>query len=274
MRLDRPIGWLLLLWPTWLALWGATSGAPSIRSIVVFTLGVIVMRSAGCVINDWADRHVDGRVQRTRHRPIVSGEVSGKEALGLFVLLLGLALFLVCFLNKQAILFSGIALALAATYPFMKRYTHFPQVVLGAAFAWGIPMAYVAETGELPFSAIVLFLATVLWTVAFDTIYAMVDREDDVKVGIKSTAIVFGKYDTLAVAVLQTSALSLFGIWGKLIGLNFFYAIGFVIACGLSLYQQWLIRAREPKACFRAFLNSHWIAAVLFMGMCLSQTLH
>lgn len=269
MRLDRPIGWLLLLWPTWLALWGSTQGKPSLRGIVVFTLGVIVMRSAGCVINDWADRHVDGSVKRTCQRPIVSHQVDEKEALSLFALLLVVAFFLVCFLNKQAMVLSGIAVVLAMIYPFMKRYTHFPQVILGAAFAWGIPMAYVAETKVLAPSAGVLFFATILWTMAFDTIYAIVDREDDIKIGIKSTAIAFGDYDLWIVGGLQASALLLFGYWGKLIGLSYFYAIGFSIAVGLSCYQQWMIRTREPEACFRAFLNSHWIGAILFIGMCL-----
>lgn len=269
MRLDRPIGWLLLLWPTWLALWAAASGAPSLKNIVVFTLGVIVMRSAGCVINDWADRRVDGGVRRTRHRPLVAGLVSEKEALRLFVLLLIIAFILVCFLNPLTIMLSSVAVIIATLYPFMKRYTHFPQFVLGAAFAWGIPMAYVAEINALPFSAMVLFFATVLWTMAFDTIYAMVDREDDLKIGVKSTAIAFGQYDTVAVGLLQCSALLLFGYWGVLSKLGIFYFTGFGIACGLSVYQQCLIRLREPQACFRAFLNSHWIGAVLFLGMSL-----
>lgn len=269
MRLDRPIGWLLLLWPTWLALWGASKGVPSIKNIVVFTLGVIVMRSAGCVINDWADRRVDGDVRRTCHRPLVAGQVSEKEALRLFVLLLIVAFILVCFLNPLTIMLSSVAVLLATIYPFMKRYTHFPQTVLGAAFAWGVPMAYVAEINTLPFSAMILFFATVCWTMAFDTIYAMVDREDDLKIGIKSTAIAFGQYDTVAIGLLQFSALLLFAYWGVLSELGIFYFIGFGMACGLSFYQQWLIRLREPQACFRAFLNSHWIGATLFIGMSL-----
>ena len=272
MRLDRPIGWLLLLWPTWLALWGASQGRPSIKGIVVFTLGVVLMRSAGCVINDWADRGIDGQVTRTKERMIVSGKVSEKEAIFVFFFLLLMAFILVCFLNTFSILLSFVAVLLAATYPFMKRYTHFPQVILGAAFAWGIPMAYASEIGYINTSAISLYLATVFWTIAFDTIYAMVDKPDDIKIGVKSTAIFFGRFDKMMVAIFQLMALSLFAYWGSQIGLGRIFEGSVIIALLLSLYQQWLIQDSNAKKCFRAFLNSHWIGAVLFLGMWLDFT--
>lgn len=267
MRLHRPVGWLLLLWPTLMALWGASRGKPSGFLIVVFTLGVIVMRSAGCVINDWADRHVDGHVKRTRERPLVSGKVQEKEALWLFSGLILFAFLLVCMLNLMTLKLSVIALALAATYPFMKRYTHFPQVVLGAAFGWGIPMAYAAQSESVPLEAWILFSAMLLWTVAFDTIYAMVDKDDDLKIGVKSTAIGFGKFDKFAVASLQGGALVLFGLWGVSTGLGMFYATGWLTAFALSIYQQWRIQSRDPATCFKAFLNNQWIGLALFIGM-------
>lgn len=267
MRLHRPIGWLLLLWPTLMALWGAGQGRPSLHLIVVFTLGVIVMRSAGCVINDLADIKIDGHVQRTRERPLVTGRVHKQDALMLFSGLIALAFLLVCATNGLTMRLSVVALMLASVYPFMKRYTHFPQVVLGAAYAWGIPMAYAAQTNTVPIAAGVLFGAMVLWTVAFDTVYAMVDKEDDLKIGVKSTAIGFGKWDTLAVASLQAAALALFALWGMLTGLGILYALGWLFAVAVSVYQQYLIQDRSPTACFKAFLNNQWIGFALFVGM-------
>jgi 4-hydroxybenzoate polyprenyltransferase len=252
-----------------MALWGSSGGSPSMGAIVVFTLGVIVMRSAGCVVNDWADRGFDGHVTRTRNRVLVSGKVSEKEAKCLFGGLILLAFILVCFLNTFTIFLSLGALLLATGYPFMKRYTHFPQVVLGAAFAWGIPMAYASQLNRVDSSAWWLFSAAVFWAMAYDTIYAMVDREDDLKIGVKSTAIIFGKWDRVLVAIFQTLTLVCFAYWGKLIGLGIFYSIGMVIAICLSLYQQIIIHQRDPSQCFKAFVNSHWVGAVLFFCMML-----
>lgn len=271
MRLHRPIGWLLLLWPTLMALWGASHGKPSLDLIIIFTLGVIVMRSAGCVINDYADQNIDGHVSRTRDRPLVTGQVHKREALCLFGGLIMLAFLLVCATNSMTLKLSIVALLLACCYPFMKRYTHFPQVVLGAAYGWGIPMAYAAQTETVPLTAWILYAAMLLWTVAFDTVYAMVDKEDDLKIGVKSTAIGFGRLDKLAVASLQAGSLTLFAIWGVATGLGKFYALGWLVAFALSVYQQYLIQDREPSACFKAFLNNQWVGLALFMGQTLSH---
>lgn len=268
MRLDKPIGWLLLLWPTLLALWGAGRSAPSWVLGSIFTLGVIVMRSAGCVINDWADRRIDGKVLRTAQRPLAHGSVTAEAAIVLFLGLLISAFGLVWATNSITIILSIGAVCLASVYPFMKRYTHYPQVILGMAFAWGIPMAYAARTEQVPIEAGILYLATVLWTVAFDTIYAMVDRQDDLKIGVKSTAIAFGKWDLWMIGILQCGALMSFAVWGKLAGLGTGYALGWWAASGWSVYQQYTIRSRAPAACFRAFLRSHWVGAFLWLGAC------
>ena len=269
MRLDRPVGTLLLLWPTLWAVWIAGDGAPSLRTVIVFVLGVIVMRAAGCVINDVADRHIDGHVTRTRERPLATGAVTARQALALFAGLVAIAFVLVLFLNTFTILLAFGGLALAVLYPFMKRYTHLPQVVLGAAFSWAIPMAFAAETGSVPAIAWLLYTANLLWTVAYDTEYAMVDRDDDLKIGVKSTAILFGEMDRLMIAALQT--LALFALWllGRQLGFGAFWQAGLVLAAGLFAWQHWLIRDRHRDGCFKAFLNNQWVGLTLFTALLL-----
>lgn len=266
-RMDRPIGTLLLLWPTLWSLWIAAKGVPSIKNLVIFVLGVIVMRAAGCVINDFADRKIDGRVERTKHRPLATGAVSSREALGLFVALCLIAFALVLFTDPLTVKLSVGGLLLAFCYPFMKRHTHLPQVVLGAAFAWGIPMAYAAEAGELHQGMWLIYLAVVLWTVAYDTFYAMVDRDDDLKIGVKSTAILFGEQDRLMTGVLQIMALYSLVLVGNRFELGNFYYLGLAAAAGLFIYQQWLIRFRVREACFKAFLNNNWVGVAVFAGL-------
>lgn len=267
MRLDKPIGILLLLWPTYWALWLAAEGIPSFKNFVIFTLGVALMRSAGCVINDFADRKVDAHVKRTQHRPIATGLVSPKEALVLFVVLCLVAFGLVLLTNTLTVQLSFIALALAACYPFMKRYTHLPQVVLGAAYGFGIPMAFAAETGELNKGVWLLFIANVLWTVAYDTFYAMVDRDDDLKIGVKSTAVLFGEQDRFMTAMLQVLTLYTLYLAGRQFELGGYYLVGLAVAAGFFIYQQWLIRYRVREACFRAFLNNTWPGLAIFLGI-------
>lgn len=269
MRLDKPVGTLLLLWPTLWALWLAAKGMPSLDVLLIFVLGVVVMRAAGCVINDYADRNFDGHVERTRHRPLVTGRIKPRSALLLFASLCLAALILVLFTNALTIYLSLGALALAATYPFMKRHTYLPQVVLGAAFAWSIPMAYAAQTGTVPVSAWLLYTVTVLWTVAYDTAYAMVDRDDDIKVGIKSTAILFGSSDRMMIGVLQILAVLGLTLVGDQEQLGFFYFVGVMGAMLLFIYQQHLIRLRYREDCFRAFLNNQWVGLIVFAGLVL-----
>ena len=270
MRVDKPIGTLLLLWPTYWALWFANNGMPSLVNFVVFTLGVIVMRSAGCVINDFADRKIDGSVKRTAQRPLASGVVSSGEARSLFLLLIVLAFILVLMLSINTILLSFAALALAFCYPFMKRYTQLPQVVLGAAFGWAIPMAYMASINQLPIQAWLLFFANVCWTVAYDTMYAMVDRDDDLKIGVKSTAILFGRYDRHLIFLLNAMFITLVAFIGLVNGLSVPFGIGLGIAAGLLVYQQVLIYHRERDACFKAFLNNHYVGLAIFIGLLFS----
>lgn len=267
MRLDKPIGFFLLLWPVLWSLWLAAKGAPSLANLVIFSLGALVMRSAGCVINDFADRKIDGAVSRTKLRPLVLGHVSSKEALGLFVGLCLLALVLVSLTNRLTLYLSVGALALATSYPFMKRYTYLPQVVLGAAFAWSIPMAFAAETGSVPPQAWLVYTAVVMWTTAYDTFYGMVDREEDIKIGVKSTAILFAEQDRTMTGLLQ--GLFLLTLWmvGHKMGLGWPYYGGLVVAGLLCAYQQWLIRHREPAACFRAFLHNNWVGMAIFLGL-------
>ena len=267
MRLNRPIGILLLLWPTLWALWIAGQGNPNILVTTVFVLGVILMRSAGCVINDYADRNIDPHVKRTRERPLAAKRVSEKEALILFAVLCLTAFSLVLLMNILTIGLSVIAALLAATYPFMKRYTQLPQVFLGAAFGFSIPMAFAAQTGEIPLIAWLLFVINILWTVAYDTLYAIVDRDDDLLIGVKSTAILFGKADKLIIASLQFIVLLLLLYLGQLISASYLYYIGIFIAAMLAIYQQWLIKDREPARCFQAFLNNHWFGAAVFVGI-------
>lgn len=272
MRLDKPVGIYLLMWPTLWALWIAGDGRPSIKNIIIFVLGVIVMRSAGCVINDYADRHLDGSVERTAKRPLAQKVISETQALGLFAGLCLVALLLVLFTNPFTITLSLGGLVLAAIYPFMKRYTHLPQVVLGAAFAWAIPMVFAAEQSALPDVVWLLYIATLTWTVAYDTQYAMVDRNDDLKIGIKSTAILFGEADKLIIGLLQGITILSFILIGNQIDATWPYYASVCVCAGFFVYHQHLIKNRQRVACFKAFLNNHWIGASLFLGLILHYT--
>lgn len=275
IRIDRPIGTYLLLWPVFWALWIASDGVPDVKLLIVFVLGTFLMRSAGCAINDFADRKIDGHVERTKHRPLATGRISGREALGVFGVLVLAAFLLVLQLNRLTIGLSVVAVVLAATYPFMKRFHHLPQVHLGAAFAWSIPMAFAAVTGEWPpFVAWVLFVATVLWTTAYDTMYAMSDREDDLKIGVKSSAILFGQQDRLVIGVLQGATWLLLGCAGFLAERGGIFWLGLVIAAVLMFYQQRLIRSRDPQLCFQAFLNNNWVGIAVFIGLALDYAMN
>ncbi|WP_438918370.1 4-hydroxybenzoate octaprenyltransferase [Kosakonia cowanii] len=270
MRTDKPIGALLLLWPTLWALWVATPGVPPLWILLVFVAGVWLMRAAGCVVNDYADRKFDGHVKRTANRPLPSGAVTENEARGLFIILVLLAFALVLTLNLMTILLSVAALGLAWIYPFMKRYTHLPQVVLGAAFGWSIPMAFAAVSESVPLSCWIMFFANILWAVAYDTEYAMVDRDDDVKIGIKSTAILFGRHDKLIIGILQVMVMAMMAAVGWLNGLGWIYYATVLVAGALFVYQQVLIADRERDACFKAFLNNNYVGLVLFLGLAVS----
>ena len=270
MRTDKPIGALLLLWPTLWALWVATPGVPPLWILLVFVAGGWLMRAAGCVVNDYADRKFDGHVKRTANRPLPSGAVTENEARVLFVVLVVLAFALVLTLNTMTILLSVAALLLAWVYPFMKRYTHLPQVVLGAAFGWSIPMAFAAVSESVPLSCWVMFLANILWAVAYDTQYAMVDRDDDLKIGIKSTAILFGRHDKLIIGILQVAVLALMVAIGALNGLGWQFYGAVIIAGALFVYQQKLIVNRDRDACFKAFMNNNYVGLVLFIGLAAS----
>ncbi|MBI5612713.1 MAG: 4-hydroxybenzoate octaprenyltransferase [Gammaproteobacteria bacterium] len=267
MRLHRPIGIFLLLWPTLWGLWFASAGRPDLLILTVFVLGVVLMRSAGCVINDYADRAIDPQVARTRDRPLAAGRVTPRAALTLFVALCLSAFALVLLLNSLTIALSFVAALLAVSYPFLKRYTHLPQFYLGAAFGWSIPMAFAAHTGSVPALAWLLFAATVLWAVAYDTEYAMVDRDDDRRIGVKSTAILFGAWDRAMIGVSHASTLGLLAWAGALTGRGGFYYAGLGAAAGLAVHQLWLIRARDRDACFRAFLHNNRFGAVIFIGL-------
>ncbi|KAA5967455.1 4-hydroxybenzoate octaprenyltransferase [Pantoea sp. M_9] len=270
MRIDKPIGTLLLMWPTLWALWLAGMAVPPLPVLIVFVLGVIVMRAAGCVINDYADRKVDGHVKRTAGRPLASGAVSEKEAKLLFAALGLLAFMLVLTMNRMTILLSFGGLALAWVYPFMKRYTHLPQVVLGAAFGWAIPMGWAAVSESLPLVCWLVFFANICWTVAYDTQYAMVDRDDDLKIGVKSTAILFGRFDKLIIGLLQLATLGLMALVGSMLNLNGAFYWSLLAAGALFVYQQSLIARRERDACFQAFLNNNYVGLVLFAGVLLN----
>jgi 4-hydroxybenzoate polyprenyltransferase len=270
IRFDRPIGTLLLLWPTLWALWLAAQGMPEVKLLVIFVLGTFLTRSAGCIVNDLADRNLDGAVARTNARPLVTGAVTVREALILFMALMLLAFLLVLLTNALTIALSVIAVLLASSYPFMKRYTHLPQLVLGAAFSWGIPMAFAAQRGTLPTALWLLYLGNLLWTMAYDTAYAMVDREDDLKAGIKSTAILFGQYDRLMIGLLQLGCLLCLYHAGRAFGLGLYYNIGLVVAAGLFVYQQYLIRERRSDACLKAFLHNNWVGMAIFTGVALN----
>ena len=270
MRVDKPIGTLLLLWPTLWALWLAGMTVPPLNVLLVFTLGVFSMRAAGCVVNDYADRKIDGHVKRTRGRPLPSGAVSGKEAKILFVGLVLISFLLVLTMNSMTIWLSLGGLLLACLYPFMKRYTHLPQVVLGAAFGWAIPMGWAAVSESLPLTCWLLFLANICWTVAYDTQYAMVDRDDDLKIGVKSTAILFGRQDKLIVGLLQLATLLLLALTGWMSGLGGIFYWGLLLAAVLFIHQQKLIAKRERDKCFQAFLNNNYVGMIVFAGLALS----
>ena len=267
MRVHRPIGSLLLLWPTLWALWIAGAGKPDPGIVLVFVAGVFVMRSAGCVINDYADRGIDPHVRRTKDRPIASGRVKPREALVLFAALCLMGFGLVLTLNGLAVALSFAGAALAASYPFMKRWTYLPQLHLGVAFGWGIPMAFAALTGGTPPLAWLLLAGVVAWAVAYDTMYAMADREDDLRIGVKSTAILFGGADRAFVGASQLAVLAILVIAGIQADLGVFYNSGVAMGAVLFLYQQRLIRNREPAACFGAFLNNNWVGALVFAGI-------
>lgn len=270
MRIDKPIGSLLLLWPTLCALWLAGRGAPESWTLWVFVLGVFLMRAAGCVINDYADRHFDGHVKRTASRPLPSGMVSEQSAKALFVILALVSFALVLTLNTMTIWLSVGGLALAWIYPFMKRVSYLPQVVLGAAFGWAIPMAYSAVSESLPISCWLMFFAYLCWTVAYDTEYAMVDRDDDLNIGVKSTAILFGRYDTVIIGILQLLMLGAMVILGRIADLGAVFYWSLLVAAGLFVYQQTLIAGRERDNCFKAFRNNNYVGMALFIGIALS----
>ena len=274
MRLEKPIGIYLLLWPTLWALWIAADGVPHWHYIVVFVLGTVIMRSAGCVINDFADRKIDGQVERTKARPIPAGEVTGSEAIQLFLLLLGVAFLLVLTLDSQTVTLSFVGVLLAASYPFMKRYTNFPQVVLGAAYSWSIPMAYMAVMADLPPDVWLLYFANLCWTVAYDTFYAMVDRNDDVKIGVKSTAIAFGDKDLFAIAMLQGLFLLFMYRAALYLGWHWPMAVAFTLVVILFAQQLWSCRHKDRESCFKAFLNNHYVGLVIFLGLVVEHSLY
>lgn len=269
MRINKPIGTLLLLWPTYWALWVASSGQPSVLVFIVFTLGVILMRSAGCVINDYADRKVDPHVARTELRPIASGKVAPLEALQLFCVLGLLSLLLVLLMNPLTICLSVGGIVLAIIYPYMKRYTHLPQLFLGAAFGWAIPMVYAAQTNSVPAMAWLLFTAAIIWAVVYDTMYAMVDRDDDLKIGVKSTAILFADLDKAFIGFFQVLLLIALLMVGDKAELSVFYFTGVFIAGLLMVYHQYLIKDRIPAKCFAAFLHNNWLGFIVFAGLAL-----
>ncbi len=273
IRANRPIGIFLLLWPALWALWIAGEGNPPWQAALIFVLGTVLMRSAGCAINDYADRDFDGHVERTAGRPLATGLIRPREALAVFAVLVLAAFGLVLFLNRLTVMMSFVAVALAAVYPFMKRYTHLPQLVLGMAFGWAVPMAFTALHGTVPPLAWELFAATVIWALIYDTEYAMVDREDDLRIGIKSSAILFGRYDRPIIGLLQLTMLALLWDVGRCAGLGWGWRGGLLAAAGLFAWQQVLIRHRERPACFRAFLNNNIFGLVLFIGLFLDYLL-
>jgi len=269
-RLDKPIGIFLLLWPTLIALWIAAEGWPDPLVLFVFVMGVILMRSAGCAINDYADRHIDGKVKRTKQRPLASGKISEKETLLVFASLSIAAFILVLFMNELTIWMSLGGILLAASYPFMKRYHYLPQVHLGAAFGWSAPMAYTAQANEITAITWLIFLATILWATAYDTMYAMVDYDDDIKIGVKSTAILFGNQDKLIIGIIQILLILNLLLIGHRAELGGFYYLGVTAASVFAVYQQYLIKDRKHELCFKAFLNNNWLGLALFIGVFLN----
>ena len=267
VRGDRPIGWLLLLWPTWWGLWIASAGVPPLWTLFVFSAGVWLTRSAGCVVNDYADRWLDGQVERTRDRPLATGAVSGREALLVFAALMLAAFALVLTLNRLTVLLSVVGVFLAASYPYLKRYTYLPQVYLGMAFGWGIPMGFAAVQGAVPPVAWVLYVANIFWATAYDTWYAMVDRDDDIRMGAKSTAILFGELDLVAQGVLYAMTFAALALVGREAGLGAYYWYGLGVAVLLVAWEFAVALHRDREACFRAFLHNHWVGAAIFAGI-------
>lgn len=267
MRLDKPIGILLLLWPTLSALWIAAEGLPDITVLVVFILGVILMRSAGCAINDFADREIDGSVWRTQNRPLATGELTARQAIYVFIGMALVAFILVSMLNTLTIWLSLGGVFLAATYPFMKRYTYFPQIYLGMAFGCAIPMAYAAQTNSVPVMAWLLFLANIIWTTMYDTFYAMADREDDLLAGVKSTAVLFGDDDLIIQGMMQVAYIFVMVLIGVQLEMSFIFYLGLCVAGGLFAYQQFLAKDRQPQRCLQAFLNNNWVGLAIFLSL-------
>lgn len=273
MRLDKPVGTLLILWPTLWSLWLATQGQPGFGLTFIFVAGTFLMRAAGCVINDYADRQVDGEVARTKNRPLATGELRPKQALQLFVALCAMAFMLVLFTNKLTIAMSFVGALLASIYPFLKRFTHLPQVWLGLAMNWGIIMAWTAATGAFSREVWIFYLAAIFWTVAYDTCYAMVDRKDDLRIGVKSIAILFGDLDKVMIGVLQLLTLFSLTLGGQSLELGPSFNIAVALVALLFIYQQWLIRDRQKEACFRAFMNNRWVGLIIFIGILLHYLL-
>ncbi|MDO3388632.1 4-hydroxybenzoate octaprenyltransferase [Gilvimarinus sp. SDUM040013] len=273
-RLNRPIGWLLVLWPTLWALWLASDGIPRPDLLIIFTLGAIIMRSAGCVINDIADRNIDGHVERTKDRPLARGQLSVREAWAGFAVLVFIAVILVLLTNALTMQLAVVALLLASAYPFMKRYTHLPQLALGAAFAWSIPMAFASVQNTVPAEVWLVYFTVVIWTMVYDTFYAMVDRDDDLQIGVKSTAILFGEQDRVITATLQVLVILGLLMMARRFDLNNFYYLGVAGAAGLFVYQQRLIRYRQRGQCFKAFLNNNWAQISVFIGIVIGSLPH
>ena len=273
MRFDRPIGILLLLWPTLWALWIAGDGRPSLKNVLIFCTGVVLMRAAGCIMNDVADRNFDPHVERTRNRPLASGELTVREALQAFFTLMALAFGLVLLTNALTIKLAFAGALLASTYPFFKRWTHFPQVVLGIAFGWGIPMAFAAENGQVAPAAWLILLINVIWSVIYDTLYAMVDREDDKSIGLKSTAILFGRFDLLILRVLKIVMIGLLAWLGLVLQFSWPWFAGVAIATLLFARQQYAVRERGREACFKAFLNNNWVGVAIWAGLLVSYVI-
>lgn len=272
-RLNRPIGIYLLLWQTLWALWIASDGTPQPAILIIFILGVVFMRSAGCVVNDFADRHIDGHVERTQARPLATGQIKTQEALGLAAALVMASAVLVLFTNLNTVLWAFGAIALAILYPVTKRFTHLPQLFLGMAFSWAIPMAYSAQAVPIGAVTWVLFLAALCWIMAYDTLYAMVDRDDDLRIGVRSTAILFGDFDRIAVLLLQTLFLLGMLMAGAMTHSGGLYYVGLLVSAGLFVYQQQLIRTRARNLCFQAFTHNHWVGLAVFVGVLADRSL-
>jgi len=272
-RIDRPIGTYLLLWPTLWALWIAAQGMPRPGVLVVFVLGVFLTRGAGCAINDFADRHIDHHVRRTAGRPLATGAIRAWEALAVAAVMMAVAFALVLTMNRLTVYLAFGGLALAAIYPFSKRFTHLPQVFLGAAFSWAVPMAFAAQVDAVPPVAWLVFTVNVIWTVMYDTIYAMADKPEDLEIGVKSTAILFGDHDRHMVALLQVMTAAGFVLMGTRAGLGWIYGLGVALAMILFGYQQFLIHDRQQSLCFRAFLNNAWVGMLIFVGIALDFAL-